>query len=119
MKRIQAVAAAIVALAADRAGGQARPPALAHQVTYSYNMDGVPSPDGSSLLFIRIVEGREQLFVLPIGGGGPERQIPRADADHEDPAWSPDGARIAFIRIAGGEKRVMIASADGSGAEPV
>jgi TolB protein len=119
MKRIRLAAAAVAATMAGAAGGQSRPTALAHQVTYSYNMDGVPSPDGRSLLFIRIVEGREQLFVMPIGMGGRERQITHVDADHEDPAWSPDGGRIAFIRIAAGEKRVIVARPDGGGEEAV
>jgi TolB protein len=109
--------AAAVALAAGSGRAEA-PLGFAHQVTYSYNLDGVPSPDGRAMVFIRIVEGREQLFRMDLDGRS-EVQITRAAADHEDPAWSPDGSRIAFIRIEGGGKRVYIARPDGSGAEPV
>jgi TolB protein len=93
-------------------------PGLAYQVTYSYNLDGVPSPDGKRLLFIRIIEGREQLFTMASGGGG-ERQITRDAADHEDPAWSPDGSQIAFVRIEGARKIVHVIGPDGSDSRPV
>ncbi|NNM77472.1 hypothetical protein HJG53_11195 [Sphingomonas sp. ID1715] len=93
-------------------------PGLAYQVTYSVNMDAVPSPDGRALVFIRIVEGREQLFTMDAGGGN-ERQITHGAADHEDPAWSPDSRLIAFIRIEGGRKIVHVTRPDGSGSRPI
>lgn len=93
-------------------------PGLAYQITYSYNMDGVPSPDGTRLLFIRVIEGREQLFTMEIGGGN-ERQITHDAADHEDPAWSPDGTSIAFVRVAGDTKVVHVMKPDGSASRPV
>jgi TolB protein len=102
-------------LALDAAAAR---PGLAWQVTYSYNMDAVPSPDGKTLVFIRIVEGREQLFLMNADGGN-ERQLTRDAADHEDPAWSPDGTRIANVAIQGGSKRIQLMRADGGGAEPV
>ena len=93
-------------------------PGLAYQVTYSYNLDGVPSPDGRQLAFIRIVEGREQLFLMDAGGGN-ERQITRDAADHEDPSWSPDGSQIAFVLIRDGRKVVHVMRPDGSGLRAV
>ena len=93
-------------------------PGLAYQVTYSYNLDGVPSPDGKRLLFIRIIEGKQQLFTMAIGGGG-ERQITSDAADHEDPAWSPDGSQIASVRIEGGRKIIHVIRPDGSQSRPV
>jgi TolB protein len=93
-------------------------PGLAYQVTYSYNMDAVPSPDGRTLVFIRVIEGREQLFLMDAGGGN-ERQLTRDAADHEDPAWSPDGRSIAFVSIQGGSKRVHVMGSDGGDEEAV
>lgn len=117
MGRAGALALALVATTSV-AAAQTRPLTAAHQVTYSYNMDGVPSPDGKRLLFIRIVEAREQLFLRDLDGSK-EVQITRLAADHEDPVWSPDGRHIAFIRIEAGTKRVFVSLPDGSEAEPV
>lgn len=93
-------------------------PGLAYQITYSANLDGVPSPDAKSMVYIRIVEGRQQLFVMNIGGGG-ERQLTRDAADHEDPSWSPDGARIAYVRIVGDDRIVHVMRADGTADEAI
>ena len=82
-----------------------RPIARARQVTASYNLDLVPSPDGKRAVLIKIIGGREQLFTMTMDGSG-ETQITRDDADHEDPVWSPDGRKIAFVLIKGGKKIV-------------
>ena len=92
MKVKFAMAAAAALVASGPAAPQSRPLGVAHQLTYSYNLDNSLSPDGRQMAFIRIIEGREQLFVMNSDGTG-EKQITRDSADHEDPAWSPDGAR--------------------------
>lgn len=97
---------------------QSRPMGLAAQLSYNLTLDSVPSPDGKSLLYIRVIEGREQLFVMDVDGRN-ERQITRDPAHHEDPAWSPDGRRIAFVQVIGEAKRLAIMNADGSGTELV
>lgn len=112
------IAVAVAITGASVAHGQGRAIGLAHQLTHSYNLDSVPAPDGRSMVFIRIIEGKEQLFVMTIDGRG-ERQITRDDADHEDPAWSPDGTKIAYILIKDGKKIVHIMNPDGSGDEAV
>jgi TolB protein len=91
---------------------------LATQLTYSFNMDGSFAPDGSRLVYISIIEGREQLFVMNADGSG-QRQITRDDADHEDPAWAPDGSRIAFVLVRDGHKVIHLVNPDGSGLEAV
>jgi hypothetical protein len=68
------------------ATAQSRPLGLAWQLTYSYNMDNALSPDGKRMVFIRVIEGREQLFAMNTDGSG-EVQLTRDAADHEDPAW--------------------------------
>lgn len=118
MKVKLATAAAAALLASAPAAPQNRPLGVAHQLTYSYNLDNSLSPDGRQMAFIRIIEGREQLFVMNVDGTG-EKQITRDAADHEDPAWSPDGRRIAFVLVAGGRKIVHIVNPDGSGREAV
>lgn len=89
------------------------PRGLAWQLSYSYNLDAAPSPDGRRLVFIRIVEGREQLFVMGADGKN-ELQLTRGPVDHEDPIWSPDGRLIAFVKIEGASKVIHTISADGT-----
>ena len=103
MPRVMMLAFLLAAIHAPPVFAQSEPLGLAWQLTYSFNMDNALSPDGGRMVFIRIIEGREQLFVMNTDGHG-ERQLTREDADHEDPAWSPDGRKVAFIRIAGGNR---------------
>ncbi|WP_433360428.1 S9 family peptidase [Streptosporangium sp. CA-115845] len=53
------------------------------------------SPDGSSLAFLRPVEGRPQLHLLPMDGGEP-RVLTTAALGAGPAVWSPDGTRIAY-----------------------
>lgn len=59
--------------------------AVPQQVTSSYNLDLVPSPNGHSSVMITIVGGREQLF-LREDEKARWMQITKDHADHEDPA---------------------------------
>jgi TolB protein len=89
-------------------------PSLAYQLTYSINDSPDPSPDGKQLVFLRMIEGREQLFIMDADGHN-ERQITHDAAEHEDPAWSPDGKRIAYVRGESGDSRVNLINIDGTG----
>jgi TolB protein len=111
---------ALTALAiAGPAIAQVGPPiSRARQVTASYNLDLVPSPDGNRAVLIKIIGGHEQLFVMNMDGSG-ETQITRDAAEHEDPVWSPDGRKIAFVLVKGGKKIVHLINPDGTGLEPV
>ena len=112
-------AIAILAMfAATTAAAQDRPIAYARQVTASYTFDLAPAPDDKQAVLIRVISGREQLFLRRMDTGA-ERQITFDDADHEDPAWSPDGSRIAFVLIKDGHKVVHLMRPDGSGLEKV
>lgn len=114
----ESLAGILIATAASPAHAQSSPLEIPYQLTYSYNMDNAPSPDGGQMVFIRVIEGREQLFIMRTDGTG-ERQLTRDQADHEDPAWSPDGRTIAFIRIVEGRKQVALIRPDGGGLETV
>lgn len=94
-------------------GAAPLPQGLSWQLSYSYNLDAAPSPDGKRLVFIRILEGREQLFLMDEDGRN-ERQLTRDAADHEDPVWSPDGRHIAYVKIEGTAKIVHLVDDDGS-----
>lgn len=110
--------ATLLSLHAFPAVAQGGPISRARQVTASYNLDLVPSPDGRRAVLIKVIGGREQLFVMNMDGSG-ETQITRDEADHEDPVWSPDGRKIAFILVKDGKKVVHLMNPDGSALEPV
>jgi len=118
MPRVVMLVVLLAAIHAPPVFAQTQPLGLAWQLTYSFNMDNALSPDGGRMVFIRIIEGREQLFAMNSDGSG-ERQLTREDADHEDPAWSPDGRKVAFIRIAGEKQVVAVMNPDGTGTEVV
>lgn len=67
------------------------------QLTSGREAVGQPvwSPDGKNILFARAVDGRSQLFLLPLGGGEPI-QLTRFRYGAGSPRWSPDGKKILF-----------------------
>jgi TolB protein len=94
------------------AAAQDVPAGYAVPVTYSYNLDPSLSPDGKRMVFLKVLEGHEQLF-LADSDGDRERQLTRDAVDHEDPAWSPDGAHIAYVRIESGKRALHVMDVDG------
>jgi len=105
-------------LVAGTSSAQSAAPGIARQVTASYTMDMAPAPDGERAVLIRVIAGREQLFLRQLGDGS-EQQITTGDADHEDPAWSPDGRRIVFVLIKDGHKVAHLIDPDGSHDEAI
>jgi TolB protein len=108
MKRLVfAAVAALLVGTAGQAPAQDGPVSRARQVTSAYTVDLVPSPTDDRAVLIRMLEGREQLFMMDMGAGT-ERQLTRDSADHEDPVWSPDGKSIAFVLIRDGKKSLAL-----------
>ncbi|MEV1170772.1 S9 family peptidase [Nonomuraea sp. NPDC049784] len=58
------------------------------------------SPDGRTLAFLRPVDGRPQIHLLPMDGGEPA-PVTSAKLGAGAPVWSPDGSRIAFAALVG------------------
>ncbi len=67
------------------------------QLTSSKDGSSQPawSPDGKQLAFVRTVDNRPQLFILPMEGGE-ARQFTRNKNGASNPKWSPDGKNIIF-----------------------
>jgi len=87
--------------------------AVAVPITYSENYDPTLSPDGKRMIFIKLLEGREQLFMAD-SDGRHEHQITRDGSDKEDPAWSPDGRQVAYVLI-GPKNSLHVMNVDGGG----
>lgn len=54
------------------------------------------SPDGTRLAFLAVVDGKPQIFVLPMAGGEAVA-ITRAPQGVQQYAWSPNGRLFAFV----------------------
>lgn len=54
------------------------------------------SPDGSQLAFLRTLEGKRQVWIIP-ASGGEARQLTWAEKGVHSLAWSPDGFYISFV----------------------
>ncbi len=65
-----------------------------------------PGPDGQSIVFTRVVDGRPTLWQLSLDAPAPIPLFPEATPGHYA-AWSPDGARVAYVDPAG---RVCVAA---------
>lgn len=87
---------------------------IAAPVTFSQNYDPSLSPDGKRMVFLKMLEGKEQLFIANSDGSG-EKRLLNDRADIEDPAWSPDGSRVAYVRIANGKKAIHVMNIDATG----
>ncbi|MEV8503351.1 Hsp70 family protein [Actinoplanes sp. NPDC051475] len=53
------------------------------------------SADDTKLAFMMVVDGRAQMFVMPVAGGEP-KQLTSSSDTKDDPAWSPNGKEIAY-----------------------
>lgn len=67
------------------------------QLTYAKEGASNPvwSPDGKTLAFVRSVDNKPQIFLLPMAGGEPV-QLTKSKTGASNPKWSPDGKQILF-----------------------
>ena len=68
------------------------------RLTSGKHKDSSPrfSPDGSQLIFTRVVDKKAQLFAMSLTGGEP-RQLTSLVSGVSSPQWSSDGTRVAFL----------------------
>ena len=76
------------------------------------------SPNGDTLLFTRIHQGKMSLWTLPAVGGDMKRLLPDHAEPHFDGHFSPDGKRIVYVydQLQGtdGKLRINVCNADGT-----
>jgi TolB protein len=76
------------------------------------------SPDGKTLLFSRIHEGKMALWTMPADGGEMKRLLPEHKEPHFDGHFSSDGKRIVYVydNLQGtdGHLRINVCAPDGS-----
>lgn len=53
------------------------------------------SPDGKQIAFVRLADGKPQIFLLPLDGGE-ATQLTKFKYGAGTPKWSPDGKKILF-----------------------
>jgi TolB protein len=83
------------------------------QLTHGWGDAAFPSPDGRRLVYIVMVDGREQLFVMQADGSN-RVALTHDAANHEDPAWSPDGRHIAYVSYADSSQVIWMMNSDGT-----
>jgi dipeptidyl aminopeptidase/acylaminoacyl peptidase len=67
-----------------------------HALTdWGSDKQGVFSPDGTVVAFLRQIDGKAQLFTIP-SGGGDARLLAKLDHGISHFAWSPDGRSLAL-----------------------
>jgi TolB protein len=76
------------------------------------------SPDGKTLLFTRIHQGKMSLWTMPAAGGEMKRLLPDHAEPHFDGHFSKDGKRIVYVydQLQGtdGKLRINTCAADGT-----
>lgn len=71
------------------------------------------SPDGTSLMFASVVEGRYLIHSINADGTG-LRRLTDHDGSEIYPSWSPDGTRLVFSRQNGRAYHLFTMGTDGS-----
>jgi len=87
----------------------------ARQVTTgNQTIEGIDvSSDGKWLAYDSNLNGNQDIYKMPSGGGEPE-QLTNDPSDEFLPAWSPDGREIAFYYWKRGNRDLTLMMSDGS-----
>ena len=76
------------------------------------------SPDGQWLAYDSNLNGNQDIYKIPIGGGEAQ-QLTRNGADNFAPTWSPDSRHIAFHSLVKGNRDIYVMDASGANITPI
>ena len=76
------------------------------------------SPDGARVVYTSNASGNLQLFVLPLDGSAPPRQLTDGPQAAMYPRWSPRGDLIAYLQDTGGDENTNVLLISPAGGEP-
>jgi serine/threonine-protein kinase len=76
------------------------------------------SPDGQWLAYDSNLNGTQDIYKMPVGGGEAQR-LTHNGADNFAPTWSPDSRQIAFHSLIKGNRDVYVMDASGANITPV
>src|SRR4051794_5029341 len=84
-------------LVSSKPNAQVEPNTLSIEKLYMTRAvgDTAWSPDGKTIVFVSNMSGRNNLWLVPAGGGWPI-QLTISDQRQSSPVWSPDGKWIAY-----------------------
>ncbi|HET7035218.1 MAG TPA: S9 family peptidase [Thermomicrobiaceae bacterium] len=95
-------------------------------VSLSFPEDPRIAPDGRQVAYVATPYGRAKdaegaIWLAPLDGGAPARQVTRGQGRDERPRWSPDGRGLAFLseRAKPGVAALYRMPHDGGEAEPL
>src|SRR5215218_298403 len=71
------------------------------------------SPDGRRIVFVRVIAGSNQIFVMNVDGTNLQ-QLTSGGSSQTAPDWSPDGTKIAFTSNRTGILQTFTMNPDGS-----
>ena len=92
--------------------GDARQLTTGNQIIENFGI----SSDGKWIVFDSNIEGNQQIFIIPAGGGEP-RRVTRDSADNFSPEFSPDGRQIVFHTTRNTTRDIYVVNIDGSGGQ--
>ena len=78
------------------------------------------SPDGKLVAFtvqtvdVAANKKPQQVWIVPLEGGGQPRQLTHDGDANQRPRWSPDSKRIAYISDRGGSSQIWVMDPDGA-----
>jgi Tol biopolymer transport system component/tRNA A-37 threonylcarbamoyl transferase component Bud32 len=102
----------IVRIAVPRTGSvsirEAEPVTVGNQIVENHDV----SEDGRWLAYDSDLEGNQDIYLMPLGGGEP-RRLTTSPADDYAPDFSPDGREIAFYSNRYGSRDIFVMSVNG------